>query len=60
MYILPVCMYLVHVPGTYRGQRRVLDPLKLELCVVVVVVNCRVCARNGTQFSLRATNALSC
>lgn len=58
MYILPVCMYLVHVPDTYRGQRRVLDPLKLELCVVVV--NCRVCARNGTQFSIRATNALSC
>jgi hypothetical protein len=32
---LPVCMWMYHVCGTHRAQKRVLAPLKLELPVGV-------------------------
>jgi hypothetical protein len=38
-----VCRYTMCVPGAHRGQKRVLDPLALEL---EMVVNCHVSARS--------------
>ena len=37
MGVLPACMsmHYVHIPGALRGQKRVLDPLRLELQLVV-------------------------
>lgn len=30
-----VCMYVTYVPGTYRGQQTVLQPLELQMQVAV-------------------------
>lgn len=44
--VLPACMYLYHVhvvPPTPRNQKRVLDPVRLEL---PMIVSCRIGAWN--------------
>lgn len=35
IFCLHVCEHIVYVPSTLRGQKRVLDPLKLETVMVV-------------------------
>lgn len=32
---LPMCLYTVCMPGVHKGQKRALDPLKLDLQMTV-------------------------
>lgn len=41
-----VCLYTTNVPGAFGGQRRVPDPLKLELYMVVCL---HIGSENGTK-----------
>jgi hypothetical protein len=45
MFWLHACLCITWTPGTYRGQKRALDSLELEL---QMVVSCLVGARNWT------------
>lgn len=46
MYVLPACTYVyVCMPAAHRGQKRVLNPLVLDL---QKVVSCYVGSRNQT------------
>ena len=51
-------MCTMRISGAHRGQKRALDPLELEL---QMVVNCRVGAA-GTKLhsSVRVASALNC
>lgn len=35
VFCLPVCLCTTHVPGAQESQKRILDPLVLELWMVV-------------------------
>lgn len=54
---LPVYVCNVCVHGTRGGQKRALDPLELELQMVII---CHVGAGNQTRSSCPAANAPNC
>lgn len=54
MCVLPKCLCIICLPGTYRGQNKVLDPLELGLWVMMRHHRCT----NWTAFSVRAVLAL--